>query len=316
MTLIRYFAVFFAIALVSIGSAFAAEGDRIQYSRDSRYIYSKTPLPLLTLAPSPEQNEALRESSRRIIQQLEALKEINPRTGLRGRIDRTLVESADLFENSLSSLVDYAQKYYPALQRAGMTVSTAAPTGFVIFSGIELTGGFILSGGGSVMLGVAFVPMKVTRVEIDTQKTEEYLEFDSNLILWPSANIGAGVGGGTNFRGGVGLIWGELNNAKEFAGLVVGPSVSTNLGVGGNFKAQFLKNWNKKGAVSNFFLTAGLELGASAKLEGHGNISYLIDAQKYLKAGETGMTKFLEKFFGQAPDASRPANMKQISTLR
>jgi len=313
MTLLRTFTTVFAFAVLAT-NAFAADGDRVQYSRDSRYIYEKTPMPL-NFNLSPEQAQAIMQATQRITGQLESLKDINPRTGLRGRIDKTIAESAVVFESSINSLVDYAQSYYNAIEPAGMLITKTVPTGFVVFSGFELTGGFILSGGGSVMLGAVFVPMHVTRIEIDTNKVDEYTEFDSNLILWPSANLGLGAGGGGDFRGGVGLIWGELNGAKDFAGLVVGPSVSADLGVGTNFKAQVLKNWSKKGAISNFFITAGAEMGPSAKLEGHGNISYLIDAQAYLKAGQSGVERLLNKFFGAAPDANRRADLAALPAM-
>jgi hypothetical protein len=301
---------FLTLALVAVlatatvsAPARAADGDTVQYSRDARYLYAKTAIPL-TMALSAEQGKALHEAADRMKDELLALQSINPRTGLRGRIDRGVVASAEEFSRSLDSLVSYAQQYYPVIAQEGLHVTSAIPTGLVVFTGFELTGGFIASGGGSVMLGIVLVPMHVTRIEIDTNKQDEYVTFDSNLIVWPSANVGVGVGGGTNLRGGMGLIWGQLASAKEFAGLVLGGSASADLGVGTNFKAQILKNWNKKGAVSNFFLTAGAEIGPSAKLEGHGNISYLIDAETYLKKGQAGIEAMLNKFFGSAPQGA------------
>jgi hypothetical protein len=300
--------------VLALAAPLAAPAVEVQYSRDARYIYEKTAVPL-SLSMSPEQADAIKAASGRIVDQLTALQGMNPRTGIRGKIDKAVIADANAFEAGLNDMIDYTQKYYGSVVSAGSTFTKAMPTGVVLFSGFEFTGGWAVSGGGSVMLGIVLVPMHVKRIDIDTQEATEYTDFDTNLIVWPTANVGVGAGGGANFRGGAGVIWGELNNAKEFAGLVVGVSGTANLGIGTNAKAQFLKNWKKQGAVSNFFITAGAEIGPAAKLEGHGNLSYLVDADTYLKAGQTGVEKLLNKIFAASPQASRTVSLASFPEM-
>ncbi len=260
----------------------ATNNDAIQYSHDARYVYAKT---AYALTWDQEQIQAVSQAQTQIAAHLTALQSVNPRIGgAKGQLISAIQSNIPAFERGLDDIVGLMQKYFSTAKPYGLRRWKALPSAFVLFTGIEVRGGLGLSGGGSVMLGMVFMPVHVHRTEIDTNKVEEYFEFDTNLILWPTANVGAGFGGGGNYRGGLGLVWGSLTNAKDLKGLVGGASVTGDLGMGINGKILLLKNWSRPGTINNTLVTFGVDIGPSAGLDAHANISWIFDAEGWLKA--------------------------------
>jgi len=299
---------------------------RVQYSKskDGRYIYIRSSAQIEAF--NPEQAKALGAAFERIKEQIEDLKKKSPRVGTTGKIDKQAIDGASEFDKNIDGIVSYMQKYYGEIDTLRQYLNVGAPTAVVFFLGVNWakTPGWSplkVVAGGSVVMGAVFVPQNVRRIEIDTGKIEEYFDWDSNLVFWPTGDMGlvllgtgapaattgadgggapapssaaaAGVPGllGGNQRFGLGLIWGRLDQASDFHGLVTGASVAANLGTRANFKFQALTNFSKKQAISNLFVTAALERGpAPVGLEIRGSLGYIVDAASFMgaAAGKNG----------------------------
>jgi hypothetical protein len=122
--------------------------------------------------------------------------------------------------------------------------------------------------------------MSVKVIDIDSnQVISQSIEVETALVVFPSANLGAGLGGGTNTRIGAGFIFGKLEKASDFKGMLMGASGSLAFKVGNNIKIQALKNWNKPGAINNVLMSIAWENGIVEKAEAHATVSYVVDAQ-------------------------------------
>ncbi len=252
------------------------------YTRDHKYIYIKTPV-VLTL--DQQQQEAIKKATARIVAQLDSLDAQNPRLTPVQKMDDKLIKNADAFEKSIDQVLAFTQKYYGNQVQYGFHFYNVLPSAFIAFGGVEVTANLGISAGGAVMMGFIFVPQRVQVMEIDTHKiVSDSISMDTALVVFPTANAGVGVGGGANGRIGAGIIFGELNSASEFKGLLTGASASFALGVGNNFKVQTLKNWGKSGAINNIVITAAWENGLTAKLDAHATVSYVVDAQSFFNS--------------------------------
>jgi len=308
---------------VPLGPANApANSARIQYSksRDGRYIYIRSAAQIEFA--NPEQAKALGSAFERIKSQIADLKRASPRRS-NAKIDPALLEkTAKNFDENIDAIVSYMQKYYGELDSLRQYVNLATPTALLAFLGVNWskTHGWTpikVLGGGSVVMGVVILPQNVRRVEVDTGRVEEYFEFDTALIFWPTGNLGLAIGAnnsapaspapadgakkmplacaegmlGGSQRFGFGLIWGRLDQAYDFHGMITGVSMSGGVRVRGNVKLQALKNWSKKQAVSNVFMTAAIECGrVTPSLGIHGSLGYIVPGANFLglSAGKSG----------------------------
>lgn len=289
----KFLAFLMAFTLLTFANSQAfANGSTI--TRDEHYIYVSTPVQLTF---DEVQQQQIKDGTQILLKKLEEINANNPRKTWRDKLTNQLIESAKPFETDLDTIIAFTQKYYASKSSLGFGAADLLPSGFILFSGLEVSGGAVVSGGGSVMLGLVFVPVQIDIYEIDTNKyVRTYLSTDSTFVVWPSANFGIGVGGGSNFRGGIGFIWGELKKASDFKGLVLGGSGTASAGVGLNTKVQILKrDWAEPGAFNNTFITLALETGAVVKAEAHGNLSWIIDAQSFFKSTGSALAVIQQK---------------------
>lgn len=310
-----------ALLVPAVPSQAAGPTSRIQYSKskDGRYIYIRSAAQLEI--GNPEQTKALGIAFERIKEQINDLKAKSPRVGNIGKIDDQAIRGAAEFDKNIDGIVTYMQKYYGELDSLRQYANIGTPTALVGFLGVNWSrtqGWSVVKvvGGASVVMGVVLLPQNVRRIEVDTGKIEEYFDFDSNLVFWPTGNLGLAVAPGTVTpapapapqttasagggplasaeggllggyqRFGIGLIWGRLDQASDFHGMVTGVSVTP----GGwraraNFKLQALTNFSKKQAISNVFATAAFERGnAPDLLEINGSLGWVVDAASFLGA--------------------------------
>src|ERR1041385_6409418 len=129
-------------AVMAVFISFGAFAENVQYSRDSRYMYIKTPVALTFDA---EQVKAITDGAKIISEQLVAIRDANPRRGIIGMLDKKFAEVAAEFDKNLDSIVAYSQKYYGTVEPVGHHFYNAVPSGLLLFTGFELTGGLGLS---------------------------------------------------------------------------------------------------------------------------------------------------------------------------
>lgn len=229
------------------------------------YIYVKTPMHWLF--DDNQNDEVVKKIDALIRGQIQKLATVNvadpdgdlqtlkdSMTALQAQVD-TLVLTAGTLNNQLKKDAIYA----------------VDPTGLLVFAGVELQENFakVLFAGGSFMLGVSIVPMQVETYRTDTrEKVGTSTDYDVAFIAIPTANVGIGSNSGGAVagqqRGGIGLVFGNLNSASDVMGLAIGPSVTgqvSALGVqaGLNLKFVTLKNFSKSGVFNNEMLLVGVE---------------------------------------------------------
>lgn len=304
------------VSLISAGSLWASASQAaslvpestatpaVQYSRDANYIYIKQPLRVIF---DLEQQAALKQGSEFVAKQLQNISKA-PALDPSGDL-KALNDSVSILGQNLNQLVQLSGQLYGDVAPYGIRFFQAAPTAVIVFGGLEYDKNLLklVSGGGSVMVGMVLVPMRVERVSIkNPQDRITYTTWfeNSSLIVLPTVNAGLGAtqtaANGTNKRFGVGVVWGTLNKASDLAGVTFGPSVTFAVGSGLNVKLLGLHNLAKADAVSNTILMIGVEKGELAA-ETHFNLGAIIDANSVL----SGVTKFgsgvMDRISGQQP---------------
>lgn len=288
------------LSVVSV-SAFAADPTpAIQYSRDNNYIYAKEPL---RVTFDQDQQAAFEQGISMIKRQIETWNSCNVKADPNGDL-QVLQNSAKALSANVDSIVSAAGQLYGEVAPAGLKGFEALPSAVVVFGGAVYDKNVFkfVNSGGSILLGAVLVPMKITRVSIrNPQDVQTYISWTDNsaLVVLPTFNAGAGVGTGdstspVNIRAGVGLVWGELNNAKDLVGVTGGGSVTVDVGPGVNVKFLALKNLQKPGFANNYILMAGLQKkptsGAALPLislnaESTFSLGVIVDATAALTSG-------------------------------
>jgi hypothetical protein len=304
------------LSVVSI-SAFAADPTpAVQYTRDSNYIYAKEPLRVTFDA---EQQVALEQGVTLIKRQIEIWSSRNKAADPSGDL-QTLQASAQALSANVDKIVASAGHLYGDVAPAGFNAFQSLPSAVVVFGGAAYDKNVFkfVNSGGSILLGAVLVPMKVTRVSIKNPKdVKTYISWTDNsaLVVLPTFNAGAALStdGGAqqvNVRAGIGLVWGELNNAKDLVGVTGGGSVTLDVGPGVNLKALALKNINKPGFANNFILLAGLQKKPTAgsqlplislNAESSFNLGVIVDATAVLTSGYEFMAGVADRVSGVIP---------------
>jgi hypothetical protein len=309
-----------AVALGLASSAFAATTTTpttttttaavvppIQYSRDNNYIYVHQPLRLTLDA---EQQAALQDGIQLISKQLQNLNAQTP-PDPSGDL-KAISDATTALSQKLDLLVQLSGQLYGEVAPFGVRAFEALPTGLLLFGTIGVDKGILkfLSAGGSVTAAVVLVPMSEQRITIkNPSEVVSRIYWDTSLVAMVVGNAAVGVLSPTaaanpaTARGGVGIIWGELNSATDFHGIVGGPSITMDVLGGLNVKLLGLKNLDKPGAVNNYVLMAGVERG-NLQIETHGNVGVVLDA----KAALGGTVSFVEDTATRiSGKASKPA---------
>src|ERR1035437_5092704 len=165
----------------------------VQYSRDANYFYIKQPLRVIF---DLEQQAALKQGSEFVAKQLQNISKA-PALDPSGDL-KALNDSVNILGQNLNQLVQLTGQLYGDVAPYGIRLFEAAPTAIIVFGGLEYDKNLlkILSGGGSVMVGMVLVPMRVERISIkNPQDRVTYTSWFENsaLVVLPTANAGVGV---------------------------------------------------------------------------------------------------------------------------
>jgi hypothetical protein len=100
------------------------------------------------------------------------------------------------------------------------------PTGFMLWAGGSSELGILAHGKFSLDIGLVLVPSKETIIDTFHQlPTQTKYKTTMAVVGFPHGYLGLGAGVGAGFSAGASLIWGDLNNASDFGGAVVGGGV-------------------------------------------------------------------------------------------
>lgn len=228
-----------------------------------------------------------------VYQQIQMIK-----TSLRGKFQRIglptdLLNKMDLSREELAPLLRQMQEGGREIsQSSGIRLHNLIPNAFMIVGGGKVSGNYLVGLGASFNLGLVFMPKRVDRLKRETNEVTHYYEVDWSVIGWPVVNLGGGAGAGARARGGLGLIWGDLNRANEFDGFTIGISASGVIGpVGGNIKAGLVNfDSNSQNKFKYFFVMAQYDGGAAATAEIHASGAYVFNAEQVARALGFGAT--------------------------
>ncbi len=183
-------------------------------------------------------------------------------------------------------------------------VQELIPSAFMVTLGLKASLSLGLSGGGSLTVGLVVMPMTeyviprrpdLSDSDLNSLTLEDIEKLIANsvterltatwaIIGWPNVDLGVGAGATPGaVRLGAGLIWGPLQSAKDFKGLVGGVSGNATLGVGLNFKVGIVHNGDLPGIAQMKYVLIGAEMGASAEATARVNASVIITDEGLLK---------------------------------
>lgn len=195
----------------------------------------------------------------------------------------------------LNRLVDEQRE-----QNSEFSLPDVVPDAFMVFGGKKLSlniGGGV---GGSISLGVILMPVYVEQYsQRSGELVDDYFSVKAAVVGWTNGDVGFGVGGGTGVRIGVGAIW-DLNDAytrpDQFWGAGLGASwTPLTVGAGVNAKVGFLSNWDMPGWLDFAYLTAGLEIGATAEISSPRlNLTSFFSGAKIMSLLESSQRKAFE----------------------
>lgn len=188
------------------------------------------------------------------------------------------VEFANL---SIDDVAKAAFEYANSDKFVGMGARNLIPSALWV----QVGGGFDLAwglgAGASGGIGVVFLPVKITRLDVMTQEVVEYYRVEYGLIGIGAGNVGTGAGAGAKFRTGLGLVWGPLESPNDFKGMALAISGDATLGpVGLNIKGGALKQWGRTLFLNNRinpFVLLQYQGGIAADANIRGNIMPIIN---------------------------------------
>lgn len=275
-----------ALSILSLLCAFGAQAGAPEITRDERYVYVRTPY---NLAYDDEVERAIQEHLELLHQELEKLLPEN-------QVTRKALEKLEEQYPKIDDVLEFLRDHSASYDEEAFHWHEAIPSAYLVYAGGKFTANLKIGGGGSVSIGLIFRPVNVVRHDMVTKQVDTYREWDSFLIALPNINFGGGIGGGPRFRFGAGVIWGDLKNLSDFVGPVGAVSGTVVVGAGVNYKIGALNQLGQGDFIDNPFLIAGVELGAAATIEPHGNIAYVV-----------GLSKLVEALSNETPaDGSKP----------
>ena len=273
------------LILLCLLSIQVLEVSAYEVSQDSKYIYIKRNLAETSSADHQEI----------VAEQIEILKGKLSKSLKSLYLDTTLLDRLQINRDEIGGLITRMEEMSQEISTSsGIRLHDAIPNGFMIVGGAKVSGNYFVGIGGSMTLGLVFVPKRVDRINKITKASTHYYELDWSLIGWPSLDLGVGVGAGGRGRFGVGLIWGNLNKAADFSGFTVGLSASGTIGpVGGNIKAGLTDfELTSRNKFKYFFLLAQYDAGIAAEAEIHFAGAYIANATEVAKMLGYGTSTF------------------------
>jgi hypothetical protein len=249
------------LCLVVTAFASVAQAANItKVENDGRYIYYRTSWTHLSQADQVNIINASVELLKNEIATVSA-----QTTGLK-TLSNTL-----LSENVLGKLVAQTQQSVTILDNEA--VRELLPAGLLVYAGGSGGAGFLGNVKGAADLGLVVVPTEVTRVDTTDGASQTYFELDWNFVAIPHLYAGFGVGAGASASVGVGLIWGNLNKAADFGGVVAALAANAQFIAGADVGASTVHNFS---SGQSFALgTVEFDFGPEASASADGEIGYV-----------------------------------------
>jgi len=267
----RFHAISFLV-LITMGLLAAKPALAIQVWQNRRYVYFSIPANQLVMK---DRVEALKLSTDFF---LDAISKYIPSNRLTEVTVRQLKNKSN---KELKQIVEdmnaMAQDERPGFFRAGNLI----PSGFMILVGGKVTANWVIGGGGSGTFALVVVPTKLVIIDKITKKLRVSYTFRMAVSFIPAIDIGGGVGGGARARIGIGLIWGTMDDPREFKGLSASASGTVALFGGLNVKLGTIIGL---GGVKLIYATGMFEFGAVATGEIHGNVGYVFNLTNFMKS--------------------------------
>jgi hypothetical protein len=267
----------------------AHAGTQVIYK--SPYIFYKTPYNEF----GDEERERVLQNSIQMMK--DAVYSIVPDLAVVTRSDADLFsyenfKKLEAKKTEVREAVESAASYIHASEYLrGYTWGSLAPTGYLFSLGVTLNINpkvVKASAGGAVYITFVFVPYKLVEFNALTQRwrTRYYLDWDVSVI--PTGNFGKEEGFALGrIRVGAGAVWGKLDGAKDFSGLMFGGSHSVFKAVHGvNFKYGILVKDTDVIKDSNIFTMVSYDFGLSPSavdIDHHINIGYVFSGNKFVK---------------------------------
>lgn len=259
---------FFAITVALILGAPAAFAER--YERQGNFILKVTPYKEL-LSSQEGIKVTAKVAQQVLVNVMGSLKEKNlipDSIATREDLERYRKAQVDV-----DSLVDYLNDFVKEQRSRGTYFESAdlAPSALIFFGGKKFSLNWGTGAGASASLGLVMMPVKIEKFDVvNKKKVDEFVSMRFSTVLWPSADVGFGVGGGARARVGVGFIWDlthEFSYPDEFWG--AGPGLSWSpvvIGAGINLKVGVISNNKLSGWVDFLYAAAALEFGPTVEL--------------------------------------------------
>ena len=273
-------------ALAADDAKLAKANDRDTFYQDTNYIYQVSPYKHV-LADEKATAALLSKSAGVFKNFLQRMVEaqVIPKEVLTVEDLNKLTQSEeqlDVLARYLNQWVDTQKKRNPY----DFNMIDALPDAVMIFGGAKGSVGKGVSGAGSLSVGLVIMPVKITRIDKVTQETVSYYSAKVAVVGMPNVDGGVGVGGGANFRAGLGFLWATNNqivDPSQFVGGGMGLSTTiVPMGKGINLKINGMAYDNVRPMIDFIFASASFEFGVVSAVEGHLNFSAFIPGEKLM----------------------------------
>lgn len=255
------------------------------YENDVSYVYKVTKYTELLSSDEGIQFTA-KMAQKAMVNALEMLNK-------KGVVPESLLSTGDIekfrsTQKELDTMTNYLTEFVKEQRARGSKLewADALPDALMIFGGYKASLSIGAGLGASGVVGLVLMPVKVEKFNIRTGKlVDTYPSLRWNLVVWPSADVGLGVGGGARWRGGLAFIW-DLNHSfvkpNQFWGGGLAGSANATFGIGVNLKAGFIGNWEKPENNYFFMLSTAGEFGPTAEAAARLNFTSIIKGEVFL----------------------------------
>jgi hypothetical protein len=247
--------------------------DALETSEDEQYIYTKQ-----------SWNEIVATDQRLLMQYFDEkltqfLKNWDLPSSWNAHIEELLLGQQDRYDTIMGETNDRSGDFAAS---NNISLEDLIPTGFIVGFGLNYSEDVVLGIGGSALMTLIVVPLKVQQVDKVTGETSVYYEASWGIGGFAQQGIGAGVGGEISTHGAIGIIWGPLPDATILQGPAVGISADIAKVAGLGFKAALIFNsiTNEKNVIA----LVTYNVGAAVDADVQPSVFYFISAEEVFKS--------------------------------
>jgi hypothetical protein len=271
-----------------------------QITQDSHYVYYK--YKLNDMLDSREKNlmDGFIDGVREKMASMKIPKGINDQS------NKLLDQSSSVLQSDISDAQTLANDYR---RDRGATVRDVVPIGFFFTVGVNASVDVGIGAGAGVMFDCAGIPTFVKTIEKQTGKETDTTEWDIDCGGLLQLGIGIGGAGGAAGRGGVGVIFGDIDHASGVVGAGFAEGVSFDASVLMGAGASAITAKNSETGLRNLIIFIQGDVGAKAGIEIHGAGFYLANQEQMAKLFDA------DKLFQSAPSPSPSPSPTALPTI-